>query len=125
MEGGLAGIHELLGGIVVIALIVVVVMAALQAAGRGSEATRMISMIAAALLGLQLIIGLLLLGSGFRNSTVHYVIALLTLIPIGLQHTAGRRFSPQVAGVATLIWSLAAAFIAVLAYITGMQGAPA
>jgi heme A synthase len=123
MEGGLAGIHELLGGIVVVAFIVTAVMAAVEASGRGGDATRVISYAAAALLALQVLLGVLLLGSNFRNSTSHYVIALLILVPVALQHGAGRRLSPRSRGVATMIWSLAAAFLSIIAYITGMQGA--
>jgi heme A synthase len=123
MEGGLAGIHELLGGIVVVAFIVTAVMAAVEASGRGGDATRVISYAAAALLALQVLLGVLLLGSNFRNSTSHYVIALLILVPVALQHGAGRRLSPRSRGVATMIWSLAAAVLSIIAYITGMQGA--
>ena len=34
MEGGLAGIHEILGGLVVVAFIVMAILAAVAAAGR-------------------------------------------------------------------------------------------
>jgi hypothetical protein len=123
MEGGLAGIHQLVGGLVVVALVIVAILAAVQAGGRGGDAARTMSRVAAGLYALQILLGLLLLGGGFRNSTAHYVLGLLILVPLGLQHTAGQRFSAQTAGVATMIWSLAAAFLSVIVYLTGMQGA--
>ena len=120
---GLAGIHNMLGGLVVVAFIVVVVLAAIQAAGRSGEAVRVVSFAAAALLLLQYVIGFALLGSGARNSVGHYIIALILIVPVAVQHGAARRLSTQSRGMVTLIAALAAAFLAVIAYLTGMQGA--
>ena len=119
---GLAGIHEMLGGLVIVAFIIMVILAAIAAAGRDMPWLRTASFIAAGLLALQYILGLLLLGGGFRNSTVHYVVGLLVVVPVALQHGSGRRLSEQTRGVALIIWSLAAAFLAVIAYLTGMWG---
>ena len=123
MTGGLSGIHEILGGLVVVAFIVMVVLAAMTAAGRDERWMRTASVIAAVLLGLQYLVGVLLLGNGFRNSNEHYVIGLLVLIPVALQHSSARRLSPQTRGVALLIWALAAVFLSVIAYLTGTWGA--
>ncbi len=112
----------MLGGLVVIAFVVVALLAAIAAAGRDMRWVRTASFVAAGLLAVQYLLGLLLLGNGFRNSTTHYVIGLLVLVPVALQHTSGRRLSERVHGVALMIWSLAAAFIAVIAYLTGMWG---
>ncbi|MFN8590252.1 MAG: hypothetical protein U0031_02240 [Thermomicrobiales bacterium] len=122
---GLAGIHQLIGGLVVVAFIVVMVLAALQAAGRSGNATRTFSMVAAGLLVLQYVIGFILVGSGARNQVGHYIIALLILVPVALQHTVMKRFGPQTVGIATLIWALAAVFLSIIAYLTGMHGAVA
>ena len=122
MEGGLSGIHQMLGGLVVVAFMVTAVLAAIQVSGRGGEAVRVVSYAAAGLLLLQFVLGLLLLGGGERNTTIHYVVALLAVIPVVLQHGAGRRLSPRSRSVATLIWALAAAFLTILAYLTGQQG---
>jgi heme A synthase len=119
---GLAGIHEMLGGLVIVAFIIMVILAAFAAAGRDMPWLRTASFIAAGLLALQYILGLLLLGGGFRNSTVHYVVGLLVVVPVALQHGSGRRLSEQTRGMALIIWSLAAAFLAVIAYLTGMWG---
>jgi hypothetical protein len=62
-------------------------------------------------------------GSNLRNSMEHYIVALLVIVPVGLQHGGGRRLSTRTRAIATLIWALAAAFLAILAYLTGMRGA--
>ena len=83
---------------------------------------RQASFIAAGLLVLQYLVGVLLLANGSRNSDEHIVIALLVLIPVALQHSSARRLSTQSRAVALLIWALAAAVLSVIAYMTGMAG---
>ena len=127
MAGGLAGIHEMLGGLVVVAFIVTTLLAAIETArasgaARQGEALRIVSYAAAALLLLQYVVGVLLLAGNARNSMEHYIVGLLVLIPVGLQHGAGRRLTTRARGVATLIWALAAAFLAILAYLSGLRG---
>ena len=122
MEGGLAGIHEILGGLVVAAFIVMAILAAITAAGRDISWIRQASFIAAGLLALQYLVGVLLLARGFSNSPSHVAIALLVLIPVALQHSSARRLSSQSRAVALLIWALAAAVLSVIAYMTGMAG---
>ena len=123
MEGGLSGIHEILGGLVVVAFIVMAILAAIAATGRDIQWIRQASFIAAGLLVLQYLVGVLLLANGFRNSNAHVAIALLVLIPVALQHSSARRLSSQSRAVALLIWALAAAVLSVIAYMTGMAGA--
>ncbi len=125
MGGGLVGIHSMLGGLVVVAFIVLVVVAAIQAAGGNDRMTRTVSIAASVILLLQYLVGFVLLGSGFQNSAMHYVLALLLIVPIGLQHASAQRLSAKTRGVALLIWSLAAAFLAIVVYMTGLAGAPA
>ena len=122
---GLTGIHEMLGGVVVVAFIVAAILAAIAAAGRDMRWVRTASFIAAGLLVVQYVVGLLLLGNGQRNSTIHYIIGLLVLVPVALHHGFGRRLSEQTRGVALMIWSLAATFLAVIAYLTGTWGVTA
>jgi hypothetical protein len=125
MSGGLIGIHSMLGGLVVVALIVVVVVAAVQAGSGDGRLTRTVSIAASVILLLQYLIGFLLLGGGSRNSMTHYILAILILIPIGLQHSSARRLSARSQGVAMIIWALAAAFLSIITYMTGLQGTPA
>jgi heme A synthase len=120
---GLAGIHEILGGLVVVAFIVVAILAAIAATGRDMRWVRTMSLIAAGLLALQYLIGVLLLANGRSNSNTHVAIALLVLVPVALQHSSARRLSTQSRAVALLIWALSAAVLSVIAYMTGMAGA--
>ena len=120
---GLAGIHEILGGLVVVAFIVVAILAAIAAIGRDMRWVRTMSLIAAGLLALQYLIGVLLLANGRSNSNTHVAIALLVLVPVALQHSSARRLSMQSRAVALLIWALSAAVLSVIAYMTGMAGA--
>jgi heme A synthase len=120
---GLAGIHEILGGLVVVAFILLAILAAIAAAGRDMPWIRQASFIAAGLLLLQYVVGVLLLANEFRNSGSHVAIALLVLIPVALQHSPARRLSPQTRNAALLIWALAAAVLSAIAYMTGMAGA--
>ena len=122
MEGGLAGIHEILGGLVVVAFIVMAILAAIAATGRHIQWIRTASFVAAGLLALQYVVGVLLLAGGSRNTNTHVAIALLVLIPVALQHSSARRLSSQSRAVALLIWALAAAVLSVIAYMTGMAG---
>ena len=122
MEGELAGIHEILGGLVVVAFIVMAILAAIAATGRDIQWIRTASFVAAGLLALQYLIGVLLLAGGSRNTNTHVAIALLVLIPVALQHSSARRLSAQSRAVALLIWALAAAVLSVIAYMTGMAG---
>jgi heme A synthase len=123
VEGGLAGIHEILGGLVVVAFIVTAILAAIAATGRDIPWIRQVSFVAAGLLLLQYLVGVLLLANGFRNSSTHLAVAILVLIPVALQHSSARRISSQSRAVALLIWALAAAVLSVIAYMTGMAGA--
>jgi heme A synthase len=122
VEGGLSGIHEILGGLVVVVFIVMAILAAIAASGRDMPWIRQASFIAAGLLVLQYLVGVLLLANDARNSGEHIVIALLVLIPVALQHSSARRLSSQSRAVALLIWALAAAVLSVIAYLTGMAG---
>jgi hypothetical protein len=119
----LAGIHQILGGLVVVAFIVMAILAALVATGRDISWIRQASFVAAGLLLLQYLVGVLLLANGFRNTSSHIAIALLVLIPVALQHSSARRLSSQSRALALLIWALAAAVLSLIAYMTGMAGA--
>jgi heme A synthase len=123
VEGGLSSIHEILGGLVVVAFIVMAILAAIAATGRDIPWIRQWSFIAAGLLVLQYLVGVLLLANEARNTGEHIVIALLVLIPVALQHSSARRLSSQSRAVALLVWALAAAVLSVVAYLTGMAGA--
>jgi heme A synthase len=119
----MAGLHQTVGGLVVVAWIVVTILAAIEAGTGRRQWTKPASFVAAALLLLQYVLGFGLLGSGLQNSAGHYIIALLILIPVAVQQTSEKRLSTQARGTAVVIASLAAAFLAVIAYLSGTMGA--
>lgn len=122
MGAGLTGIHEMLGGIVVVVLIIVAILAAISAGGGSNSMLRPASMLAAGLYILQIILGLVLVSGGLRNSTGHYIVGLLILVPVALQHTSAKRLETRTRDYATMIAALAAAFLSVLAYASGAFG---
>ncbi|MBL8126320.1 MAG: hypothetical protein JNM64_01705 [Chloroflexia bacterium] len=122
MGSGLGGIHEMLGGIVVVLMIIVAILAAISAGGGSSAMLRPASMLAAGLYLLQIVLGVVLIGSGMKNSTGHYLVALLILSPVALQHSAAKRMDTRTRDYAIMISALAAAFLSVLAYASGAFG---
>lgn len=104
---GLVGIHNIVGTLVVVAFLIVTVLNALRVAGREVPVARTVSMVAAGLLLVQYVIGFLLLGGGFQNSVVHYVLALAAIITVGLEHGyAATRDTARQRAVAALIATL-------------------
>lgn len=122
MGAGLSGIHEMLGGIVVVLMIIVAILAAISAGGGSNNMLRPASMLAAGVYILQILLGVLLIGNGFRNSTGHYLVGLLILIPVALQHSSAKRLQPRTRDITIMICALAAAFLSVLAYASGAFG---
>ena len=122
MGAGLGGIHEMLGGIVVVVMIIVAILAAISAGGGSNSMLRPAAMLAAGLYLLQLLLGIVLISSGLKNSTGHYLVGLLILIPVALQQSSAKRLDARSRDYATMICALAAAFLSVLAYASGGFG---
>ena len=122
MGAGLSGIHEMLGGIVVVVMIIVAILAAISAGGGSSTMLRPASMLAAGVYLLQIVLGILLITGGLKNATGHYIVGLLILVPVALQHSAAKRLSTRTRGYTIMICALAAAFLSVLAYASGAFG---
>jgi heme A synthase len=119
----MVGLHQTVGGIVVVAWIDVAIIAAIEAGRKSYQWTRPAAMVAGALLILQYLLGFGLLSSRASNSPSHYLFALLILIPVAVQQAAGKRIPEQNRGIVVIVSSLAAAFLAVIAYLTGTWGA--
>ena len=111
--------HVAVGGMVVGAYAFLVVLNLLGLGGMRFNFTKYVSMAAAFLLLLQYVIGFLLLGGGFRNSMLHYVVALAAILTVGAEHgTRGgaKRAMPLVMTIITLV-------LVLVAYYLGMKGA--
>ena len=87
----MSGIHEILGGLVVVAFIVMAILAAIAAEWtRYAMDSPGVLHFRPGLLVLQYLVGVLLLANDARNSGEHIVIALLVLIPVALQRSSAR-----------------------------------
>lgn len=110
-------LHFILGSVLVVAFVVVAILNVLRATGRTIPVARTISMAAAALLLIQYIVGFLLMGSGFRNSNLHYLIALLAIIPVGIEHGyAASRTTPHQRALTAALASIATAVLLLIAH---------
>lgn len=121
----MANVHMVVGILVVLSFLVLIVLN-LLALRRGAPSlwARWLSYVAAALLLIQYVLGFSLLGAGHHNKTIHYVLALLAIIPVGFEHGFAQN-QPTPRG--RVRWSLIAnvvTFILVLAaYGIGESGA--
>lgn len=117
---GLVGVHNVVGTLVVLAYLIVVILNVLAVAGREVAFRRPLSFAAAALLLVQYVIGFVLLGGGLAIQPIHYVIALLAIVTVGLEHGyAPSRETPSARQTASLIASLLTLIIVVAAYVIG------
>ncbi|MGC4189604.1 MAG: hypothetical protein QM589_00035 [Thermomicrobiales bacterium] len=81
---------------------------------------KMVSFGAATLLLLQYMMGFSLLGSGKSMTSVHYLVALLAIIPVGFEHGyASTRTDPRQRTIYTVLANAAAFIIILIAYMIG------
>ena len=112
-------IHEIIGGLVVLAFLVLAILNLFQAMGKSISIVRPISMIAGGLLILQYVLGFLLMGQGLRNSNLHYGFALLAIVTVGAEHMLGGKPGK---GMAVFLATAASFVLVLLAYFYGMRG---
>lgn len=106
MGGGLTGIHNIVGTLVVVAYLALTIVNALRLRGGDVPWARPLSFVAAGLLLLQYLLGFALLGQGRQIILTHYVVALLAILTVGLEHgyarsRPGRQAQASAALVAT------------------------
>ena len=116
----MVGFHNLVGTLVVIAFLALTVVNLLRVTGRELPWARGLSFAAAALLLLQYLIGFALLGQGHPSPAVHYVVALLAIITVGLEHGyANTRTAPRAQAMGALIATAATTILVVIAHAIG------
>lgn len=86
MGGGLTGVHNIVGTLVVVAYLALTVVNVLRLRGGDVSWARPLSFAAAGLLLVQYLLGFALLGQGRVNQLSHYAVALLALVTVGLEH---------------------------------------
>lgn len=116
----MTNVHMIVGSALVVAYLVVLVLN-LRTASTGAEFSwqKIVSFTAATLLVLQYMLGFSLLGEGNDISGFHYLIALVAILPVGMEHGYGsqrpgakeRGKIGALANVATLVLVLVAYMI--------------
>jgi len=118
----MVAVHNTVGTLVVLAYLVLAVLYGLWAVGRPLPATRVVSGIAAGLLLLQYALGFWLLGNGNQQEAIHYIIALLAIGAVGIEHGYARTRPTPRAQAATGAGAAALAFgLVLVAYAIGMS----
>lgn len=121
---GLVNVHFLLGSFLVLAFVLLAVLYGLTAAGRAIPGVRTFAMIAAVALLAQYLVGFVLLASGFRNAWLHYVIALLAIATVGLEHGyAARRATASQRATAAAVAAAGTAILMLVAHGLGSANA--
>ena len=113
-------LHETIGGLVLLAFIVLTIINILRVTGRDIAFARPLSMVAALLLLAQYVIGFLLMGAGARNSNLHYLIALLAIVTVGLEHGwAANKATAHERATGSLIATALTTVLILAAYLIG------
>lgn len=120
----MANVHMIVGALVVLAFLVLVIVNILNLVGYQLTWVRPLSMVAAALLLLQYLLGFGLLGEGKSIPWYHYVIALLAILPVGFEHgVAQRQTSKEGRARLELAATVVTLVLVVIAYAIGQSHA--
>jgi hypothetical protein len=116
------GFHNLVGTLVVLAYFALTVVNLLRVTGREIPWVRGLSFAAAALLLLQYLLGFSLLAQRLAVPPIHYIIALLALITVGLEHGyANTRLDPRTRALASLLATAATTVLVAVAHTIGSR----
>lgn len=119
-----ATIHLWVGSITLLLFLVTTILYALGIGGRAIPAAKYVSYLASLFLLLQYLLGIGLLFSGNRNKVIHYLLALLVIIPVGLEHgMIRRRFSGREQAVNLTLASGAATVLVLITWLIGKMNA--
>ncbi len=109
----MVAVHSTVGTLVILAYLVTAVV---SFSGWGSpKVGRIVSGIASVLLLAQILIGFYLLGEGNRNVVLHYLLAFVALVSVGIEHAVARPRGQRAAGFA----AVATLVIVLLTYLVG------
>ncbi|MDQ3411338.1 MAG: hypothetical protein M3509_04400 [Chloroflexota bacterium] len=113
-------LHNILGTLVVLAFLGLTVINVLRVTGRPVPIAAPLSYAAAALLLIQIVIGFVLLGGGREITPLHYILALLAIVTVALEHgDAGARSAPELRAMASLLATGATTILVTAAHIIG------
>lgn len=114
-------IHMIVGSLVVLAYVIVLVLNVRAAMGKPMLSfQRPLSMAAAGLFLIQIVLGMSLLGSGKNISAAHYMLALLAIFSVGAEHMlAGKEVDSKRAGRIAAIANAVTLALVLIAYMIG------
>ncbi|MEJ7901318.1 MAG: hypothetical protein WKF63_05690 [Thermomicrobiales bacterium] len=117
----MTNVHMIVGSAVVVAYLTILVLN-LRTASTGAEFTwqKFVSFAAATLLILQYMLGFSLLGEGNDISGFHYLIALVAILPVGMEHGfASQRPAAKDRGKIAALANVATLVLVIVAYLIG------
>ena len=115
-------VHMTVGTLVVLGYLAATVLNLLALAGRSFPWARYVSYAASGLLLVQYALGFSLLGEGYRNRGIHYVLALAALITVGLEHGyANTRPTPRARAAYGAIATALTFALVLSAYLVGQS----
>jgi len=119
----MTNVHMWIGTLVVVAFVVSAILNIMSFVnGRTFSWQKMVSYAAATLLLLQYVLGLSLLSAGKSIPAVHFLVALLAIIPVGFEHGyAGMRENAKQRSLYSAIANIAAVVIVLIAYMIGQN----
>lgn len=119
----MTNIHNTVGGLLLVAYIATTIIYALGiGSGRIPAFGRAVSGVASVLLLAQYLLGIGLLAARYQNVWYHYLLAVLVLLPIGLEHGflrrrfTGRQLATNLTGVAAVT-----TVVILLTYLVGLS----
>lgn len=119
----MSNVHMIVGSVVIIAFLVVLVLN-VRLAITGTEVSwhRALSYTAATLLLVQYMLGFSLLGSGKDIPASHFILALSSIIPVGLEHGyASTREAPRQRGTIGAVANALTLVLVLIAYMIGQS----
>ncbi|HWV36833.1 MAG TPA: hypothetical protein VNZ55_14450 [Thermomicrobiales bacterium] len=119
----MTNVHMIVGSLVVIGFIVTLVLNIMSLVnGRVFPWQRSVSFAAATLLLLQYVLGFSLLGEGKDIPGTHYLIALLAILGVGLEHGyASTREDPKQRSLYAVIANVITLVLVLIAYMIGQS----
>lgn len=119
----MTNVHMIVGSAVVVAYVIVLAFN-LRTAATGAEFSRqkMVTYVAATLLLIQYTLGFSLLGGGNNISGFHYLIALVAILPVGMEHGfASQRPAARDRGKIGALANVATLVLVLVAYLIGQS----
>lgn len=115
-------LHSTVGSLVLLGYLAATILYLLNYTGRRIPQVRIVSMAASGLLAIQIALGFSLLASGESRPAIHYLFAILAIIPVGFEHGyAANRSSLQQRNLFGALATLVAFILVLITYLIGEE----